>query len=144
MPARSIRVLVVDDYKPWRDCICSLLQTKAGFRVVAELADGLEAVQRAKELQPELILLDIGLPALDGLEVAERIRQASPAVKIIFLTLRSDTDVVRAALSAGAQGYVLKTDAVRELFTAVETVLGGDYFVSSGIDGWDSGETEDA
>jgi len=143
MPARSIRVLVVDDYQSWRDYICSLLHTKAEFRVVAELADGLEAVQRAKELQPDLILLDIGLPALDGLEVAERIRQVAPAVKIIFLTLHSDTDVVRAALSAGAQGYVLKTDAVRELFTAVETVLGGDYFVCSGIEGLNSGETEE-
>jgi len=94
MPARSIRVLVVDDYQSWRDYICSLLHTKAEFRVVAELADGLEAVQRAKELQPDLILLDIGLPALDGLEVAERIRQVAPAVKIIFLTLHSDADVV--------------------------------------------------
>jgi DNA-binding NarL/FixJ family response regulator len=131
MPARFIQVLVVDDYKPWRDYICSLLQTKPEFRVVAELADGLEAVQRAKELHPDLILLDIGLPALDGLEVAERIRQVAPAVKIIFLTLHSDTDVVRAALSAGAQGYVLKIDAVRELLTAVET----------GIEGLNSGET---
>ena len=89
-------------------------------------------------------MLDIGLPAPSGLEVAKRIHQVAPAVKIIFLTLHSDTDVVRAALSNGAQGYVLKTDAVRELFTAVERVLGGDYFVSSGIEGWNSGETEDA
>ena len=135
MPSRSIRVLAVEDYKPWRDYICSLLQTKPEFRVVSDLADGLEAVQKAEELKPDLILLDIGLPALNGLEVAKRIRQVAPAAKIIFLTYNSDTDVVRAALSAGAQGYVLKTDAVRELFTAVETVLGGDYFVSSGIQG---------
>ena len=144
MPARSIRVLVVDDFKPWRDYICSLLQTKLEFRVVAELANGLEAVQGAKELQPDLILLDIGVPALHGLEVAECIRQVAPAVKIIFLTVHTDTDVVRAALSAGAQGYMLKTDAVRELFTAVETVLGGDYFISSGIEGLNSGEIKDA
>jgi len=143
MPARSIRVLVVDDFKPWREYICSLLQTKPGFRVVAEEADGLVAVQKAQRLKPDLILLDIRLPALSGLEVAERIRQVAPAVKTIFLTLHSDTDVVRAALSAGAQGYVLKTDAVSELFTAVETVLGGDYFISSGIEGLNSGETED-
>jgi len=94
MPARSIRVLVLDDYQSWRDYICSLLQTKPEFRVVAELADGLEAVQKAQRLKPDLILLDIGLPALHGLEVAERICQVAPAVKIIFLTLHSDADVV--------------------------------------------------
>ena len=144
MPARSIRVLVVEDYKLWRDYICSLLQTKPEFRVVSDLADGLEAVQKAKELKPDLILLDISLPALNGLEVAKRIRRVAPDAKIIFLSYNSDTDVVRAALSAGAQGYVLNTDAVRELFTAVEAVLGGDDFVSSGIEGRDSAETGDA
>ena len=82
MPSRSIRVLVVEDYKPWRDYICSLLQTKPEFRVVSDLADGLEAVQKAEELQPDLILLDIGLPALNGLEVAKRIRQVAPAQKL--------------------------------------------------------------
>jgi DNA-binding NarL/FixJ family response regulator len=119
------RVLVVDDYKPWRDCICSLLQTKPEFRVVAELADGLEAVQEVKDLKPDLVLLDIGLPTLNGLEVAERIRQVSPDSQIIFLTVDCDRDVVRAALSAGAQGYVLKTDVVRELFTIMDAVFVG-------------------
>jgi DNA-binding NarL/FixJ family response regulator len=100
---------------------------------VAEAGDGLEAVQRAKELQPDLIVLDIGLPNLDGLEAAKRIRQVAPAAKIIFLTNNSDEDVVRAALSDGAQGYVLKNDAARELLTAVRKVLGGEHFVSNGI-----------
>jgi DNA-binding NarL/FixJ family response regulator len=135
MPARSIRVLVVEDYKPWRDYICSLLLTKPEFRVVSDLADGLEAVQKAKELKPDLILLDVGLPSLNGIEAAKRIRQVAPDAKIIFLTYNRDRDVIRAALSAGAQGYVLKTDAECELFTAVEAVLGGDDFVSSGIQG---------
>ncbi len=118
------------------------MHTKAEFRIIAELADGLDAVQKAQRLKPDLILKDIGLPALNGLEVAKCIHQVAPAVKSIFVTLHSDTDVVRAALSAGAQGYLLKTDAARELFTAIETVLGGDYFVSSGIERNDSGKTE--
>lgn len=129
------RTLVVDDSEPWRRRICSILQTQPELRVVAEAADGLEAVQKAKELQPDLILLDIGLPNLNGIEAANRIRQLAPEAKILFLTLYSDQDVVRAALNTGAQGYVLKTDARRELLPAVAGVLGGDDFVSSGIKG---------
>jgi DNA-binding NarL/FixJ family response regulator len=91
-----------------------------------------------------LILLDIGLPNLNGIEAAKRIRQAVPSARIIFLTLNRDNEVVRAALSTGAQGYVLKTDAGMELFTAVAGVLGGNNFVSSGIKRIDSGETENA
>jgi DNA-binding NarL/FixJ family response regulator len=88
-------------------------------------------------------LLDIGLPNLNGIEAANRIRQVAPGVKIIFLTQISDKDVVRGALNTGAQGYVLKTDAGSELFTAVAGVLGGDDFVSSGNRGENSGEAED-
>jgi DNA-binding NarL/FixJ family response regulator len=119
-----------------------MFQARPEFSVVAEVGDGLEAVQKTKELQPDLIVLDIGLPTLNGLEAANRIREVAPDSKIIFLTQNSGKDLVRAALSAGAQGYVLKIDAGRELFAAVEGVFGGDDFVSSGIDGWDSGGTE--
>jgi len=112
-----------------------MLQTGPELRVVAEAGDGLEAVQKAKELKPDLILLDIGLPNLEGLEAANRIRQVAPDTAIIFLTQNSDKDVVRAGLSTGARGYVLKTDAGRELLTAVAGILGGDNFVSSGIKG---------
>ena len=131
-PAPSpVRILVVDDFAPWRQQVCSILQTDQDRHIVAEAGDGLEAVQRAKELQPDLIVLDIGLPNLDGLEAAKRIRQVAPAAKIIFLTNNSDEDVVRAALSDGAQGYVRKIDAGRELLTAVEGVFGGNDFVGS-------------
>jgi DNA-binding NarL/FixJ family response regulator len=138
----SIRVLVVDDSEPWRRQVCSILQTQPELRVVAEVADGLEAVQKAQELQPDLILLDIGLPSLDGLEAAKRIRQVAPEAAIIFLTQNSDKDVVRAALTTGAQGYVLKIDTGSQLLPAMAGVLGGDDFVSSGIQWGDSGETE--
>jgi DNA-binding NarL/FixJ family response regulator len=132
-PHSSFRVLVVDDFEPWRQQVCSIFRTQPELSVVAEVADGLEAVQKAQELKPDLILLDIGLPNLNGLEVANRIRQVAPGAKIIFLTQNSDRDMVRAALSTGAQGYVLKIDAGSELLPAVAGVLGGDDFVSSGI-----------
>jgi DNA-binding NarL/FixJ family response regulator len=136
------RILVVDDYEPWRRKVCSMLQTRPELRVVAEIADGVEAAQRAQELKPDLILLDIGLPTLNGIEAAKRIRQVAQDSRIIFVTQNGDKDVVRAALSTGARGYVLKPDAGSELLTAVAGILGGDDFVSSGIKGCDSGETK--
>jgi DNA-binding NarL/FixJ family response regulator len=132
-PLLSVRILVVDDYEPWRAQICSMLQTRPEVRIVAESADGLEAVQRARELKPDLILLDIGLPRLNGIEAAKRIRQNVPSAQIIFLTQNSDKDVVAAALRTGAHGYVLKADVGSELFTAMAGVLDTDDFVSSGI-----------
>ena len=117
-----VRILVVDDSEPWRRQVCSMLQTRLEFRVVAEVADGLEAVQEAQKLKPELILLDIGLPSLNGVEAAKRIRLFTPDARIVFLTQNSDRDVIGSALSTGAQGYVLKTDASTELFTAIDEI----------------------
>ena len=118
----AVRVLVVDDSEPWRRQVCSMLQTRPEYRVVAEVADGLEAVHEAQQLKPDLILLDVGLPSLNGLEAANRIRQVTPDASIVFLTQNNDRDVKRAATSTGAQGYVLKADAWAELFTAIEGV----------------------
>ena len=126
----SIRILVVDDFEPWRHHVWSMLQTSPELRVVAQGADGLEAVRKAQELKPDLILLDIGLPNLDGLEAANQIRQIVPDAKIIFLTQNSDREVVRAALSTGARGYVHKQNASTELLPAVGAVLRGQGFVS--------------
>jgi DNA-binding NarL/FixJ family response regulator len=103
----------------------------------------LEAVEKVKEMKPDLILLDIGLPNLDGVRAASRIRHAAPDAAIIFVTQHDDHEIVRAALSTGARGYVLKTDAGSELLPAVEEVLRGADFVSSGID-WALAKTEDA
>lgn len=94
------------------------------------MCDGLEAVQKAEELRPDLILLDIGLPTLNGIEVARRIRKLSPESKIIFVSQESSADVVQAALALGAQGYVVKAQAATDLVAAVEAVLAGKTFVS--------------
>jgi DNA-binding NarL/FixJ family response regulator len=140
-PLSSVRILVVDDFEPWRQQVCSMLETRPEIRVVAEAGDGLEAVQKAQELNPDLILLDIGLPNLNGLEAAKRICQVAPDAKIVFLTQNRDRDVVQAALSDGARGYILKVDAWSELLTAVDQVVGGNDFISSGIERDDSDKT---
>jgi DNA-binding NarL/FixJ family response regulator len=128
-----IRVLVVEDFEDWRRQVRFMIQARTEWQVIAEASDGSEAVQKAEDLKPDLILLDIGLPKLNGIEVARRIRQRSPSSKIIFLSQNSDLDVVRAALDTGALGYVRKTDARRELLPAMDAVLRGKQFVSSSL-----------
>ena len=111
-----------------------MLQARREWEVISEASDGLEAVQIAQNLKPDIILLDIGLPKLNGIEAAKRIRQVSPNSKIIFLSQNNDLDIVRAALT-GVGGYVRKTDAKRELLSAVDAVLRGKQFVSSSLKG---------
>ncbi len=130
-----VRILVVDDFKDFRDFVSTRLRHRPDLRIIGEAADGLDAVQKATELTPDLILLDIGLPGLDGLEAATRIHAAVPGTKIVFVSMNSNAVVVRAALDGGPRGYVLKADAGRELLTAIDAVLQGRRFVSSGLDG---------
>lgn len=133
----SVRVLVVEDHESFQRLICPTLERRPELQVIGSVSDGLEAVQKAKELQPDLILLDIGLPTLNGLEAAGRIRKFSPQSKILFVSQESSADVVKAALAAGAWGYVVKTDVGRELLTAVDAVLRGKKFVGSRFAGHD-------
>jgi len=119
----AIRILVVDDYEHWRRKISQLLQVHPEWQVVCEVSDGLEAVQKAEELRPDLILLDIGLPGLNGIEAARRIRQLSPNSRIVFLSADNSQDVVQVALSTGAQGCVHKTRASNDLLPAIDAVL---------------------
>jgi DNA-binding NarL/FixJ family response regulator len=129
----SVRVLVVDDYEPFRRFVCSTLNQRPDLQVIGEGSDGLEAVKKAEEMQPDLIVLDLGLPALNGLEAARRIRKFCPECKILFVSQESSSDVVQEALNLGARGYVLKTRAAIDLLAAVEAVLEGRRFVSSGL-----------
>jgi DNA-binding NarL/FixJ family response regulator len=128
-------VLVIEDYEPFRCFICSTLRKRSGLQIVGEIADGLEAVQKAEELQPDLVVLDIGLPSLNGIEAARRIRKLSPESKILFVSQESSGDVLQEALALGALGYVVKTHAGSELLAAVGAVLGGRQYISSGLSG---------
>jgi DNA-binding NarL/FixJ family response regulator len=128
-----IRVLVVEDFVPFQDLICSTLMKKPNLQVIGKVSDGQEAVERAEKLKPDLILLDIGLPTLNGIAAARQIRKVAPEAKIIFVTQESSPDVAQEALSSGAQGYVLKTRAGTDLLIAVEAVLDERQFVSDGL-----------
>lgn len=127
------RVLVVDDFVPFRKYISAKLEKRDDLKIICEVSDGLAGVQKADELKPDLILLDIGLPTLNGIEAARQIRQLSPASKILFVTQEFSADVVREAFSLGASGYVAKIHAARDLRAAVDAVLQGQEFVSGGL-----------
>jgi DNA-binding NarL/FixJ family response regulator len=129
----SLRILVADDYKKWRGQVLSLLQARPDWQVICEVSDGLEAVEKAEELQPDVIVLDIGLPNLNGIEAARRIRQLSPNSKIAFLSLEDSLDVVQEALSTGAQGYVHETRALHDLLRAIDAVLRGKQIATGGL-----------
>ena len=131
----SVRVLVVEDHEPFRRYICATLGKRLDVCVVGEVSDGLQAVHEAEVLQPDLILLDIGLPTLNGIEAARRIRQLSPKSKILFVSQESSPDVIEEALSSGALGYVVKAHAASELLPAVEALLQGKRFISRGLTG---------
>jgi len=131
-----IRVLVVEDYAPFRQFVCSTLGKRSELQIVGEASDGLEAFQKAEELRPHLIVLDVGLPTLNGIDAARRIRKLSPETKILFVTQETSGDVVQEALRVGALGYVVKARAGSELLAAVEAVCQGRQFVSSGVVGF--------
>jgi DNA-binding NarL/FixJ family response regulator len=128
-----IRVIVVEDFEQMRRWVCSTLTSLQQLQIICEVTDGQDAVVKAEELQPDLIVMDIGLPTLNGIEAARQIRTLSPQSKILFLTQESSPEVVQEALSLGASGYVVKVDAARELSDAVEAVLQGKQFASAGI-----------
>jgi len=117
-------VLVVDDVAVWRVEVRKMLEMQPEFQIVGEACDGLQAIQKTAELNPDLILLDIGMPVLNGLEAAKQIQRISPRSKIVFLTQEPDADLRRAALNAGGEGYVLKGNAASELLDTIAAALG--------------------
>src|ERR1700675_2223192 len=126
----SIRILLADDFKDWRRYARLLIQARPEWQVIAEASEGSEAVQKAEKLKPDLILLDIGLPKLNGIEAARQIRKLSPQSKIIFVSQESSADMVEAALDTGALGYVVKTRAGSDLLAAIEAAILEKQFVS--------------
>jgi DNA-binding NarL/FixJ family response regulator len=130
-----VRVLVVDDYKEFREIVCLILGKSQKLQVIGEASDGIEAMSAVVELNPDVILLDIDLPRLDGIEAARQIRELAPKSKVIFLSAESSASSVQAAMNVGAWGYVLKLNAGTELLLAVDAVLLGRKFVSTELSG---------
>jgi len=131
--SRSIGILVVEDFEPFRQLICIELRNWSQHAIVDETADGLESVGRARELQPDLVLIDIGLPRLNGLEAAKQIRRLVPDARLVFVSQESSVEIVREAFRLGAAGYVHKSDVHLDLVPAIEAVLAGKQFVSGGL-----------
>lgn len=127
-----VRVLVVEDFLPFRRFVCATLSKRPDLQIIDEASDGQQAVRKAEELMPDLILLDIGLPTLNGIAAAQQMHKLVPNAKIIFVTQESSSDVVEEALGTGAMGYVVKTTVNGNLLGAVDAVLQGRRFVSTG------------
>jgi DNA-binding NarL/FixJ family response regulator len=127
----ALRILVVDDFEPWRRFVSSTFEKQKDLQILLEVSDGLEAVHRSKDLRPDLVVLDIGLPTLNGIKAGQRIREVSPNSKILFLSEQISPDIAEAALEAGGNGYVVKSDAGRELLAAVRAVREGKRYISN-------------
>jgi DNA-binding NarL/FixJ family response regulator len=130
----EVRILLVDDVEVWRWRIGSILATLPELQVVGEASDGLEAVQKAEDLKPDLILLETGLPHLNGIEAERRIHEVLPSAKVVFVSRNNDSEIISEALGHGALGFVLKTDVGSELLPAIEAIISGEGFISSGIE----------
>ena len=136
----NVRVLIVDDYAPWMNFVSAALSTTPQVQVVGQASDGLTALQKVAELDPDLVVLDIGLPDISGIIVAQQIMDISPKTRILFLSENTAPDVVRAALRTGAQGYVVKSCAARELLPALDALLLDCYFVSAAANHFGPGD----
>jgi two-component system, NarL family, nitrate/nitrite response regulator NarL len=119
------RILIVDDFPSWREQVREILAAHPEWEIVSEASDGQEAVQQARELQPDVVVLDIGLPRFNGIEAAKMIRQESPNSRIVFLTLQNDPDIMRPALRVGQTTYVPKAKANTLLCDALAASLRG-------------------
>ena len=118
----KLRILLADDHEIVRRGLCALLQKHEGWEVVGEATDGREAVEKAKQLKPDVVILDVGMPNLNGLAATRQLTQLDPHCKVIVLTITDSDQVIREALDAGARGFVLKSDAARDLVSAVEAL----------------------
>jgi DNA-binding NarL/FixJ family response regulator len=127
----SFRILIADNYEPWRLYVSSTLQYDQSLQIVGVASDGLDAVQKAIELTPDLVVLSVTLPKLNGIQAAKQISEAVPSVKLLFASQIVDADVMAEALKNGAHGYVWKMHAQTELLTAIRAIRRGEKFISS-------------
>jgi DNA-binding NarL/FixJ family response regulator len=129
----TIRVVLADDHPVVRQGLAAMLGSVEGIEVVGEAADGRAAVEAALASVPDVIVLDVHMPELDGVAAAAEIRRSAPDVAILMLTMLDDDESVRAAVAAGAAGYVLKGDSQEKIVRAIQAVSGGDAFLTSGV-----------
>ena len=132
---RKLRLLLVDDHAVVREGLRSLLGTDQRFEVVGEAADGLTAVSAAENLDPDVVVMDVSLPGLNGAQLARRLKEAKPAIKTLALTVHEEGGYLRSLMDAGASGYVLKRSAASELLRAIEVVGEGGTYLDSSIAG---------
>lgn len=132
MPKKT-RILIADDHDVVRSGLRALLHSFPDFAVIAEAADGEEAVQLARERKPDVILMDISMPRLDGIEATTQIMEQQPDARVVILSVHEDEEYVRRILKAGARGYVLKNARRKEIAQAIRSALSGDRFFSPGI-----------
>jgi len=134
----KLRLLVVDDHAVFRRVVCALLSQEPTLEVICQSATGEDAVRKAEELRPDLVVLDIGLPVISGIEAARQILRVSPSCKVIFLSQHDTLQMVTEASRVGGHGYVAKTDAASELLTAIRSLDEGHFFVSQQLrrQGW--------
>ena len=128
-----MRILVADDHEIVRQGLRALIETRAGFVVCGEAANGREAIDRTAALKPDVLVLDIAMPELNGLEAARRIPAVSPRTQILVLSTHHDDALVHELIAAGVRGYVLKSDAAKDLVTAIESLSSGRPFFSAQI-----------
>ena len=129
----EVRILLVDDFGQWLNFVVVCFEQRRDMKILGVAWSGPDAIRMAENLEPDLILLDVDLPEINGIQAAEQIRQLVPKCKIIFLTGQSDPEIVQAALRAGGDGYIAKWDASEELMAGVEAVLSGRTYASRSI-----------
>lgn len=130
---RAIRILVVDDFPQWQRFLRNVFEPESDLNIVDFASNGLEAVQKSTELQPDVVLMDLSMPVMNGLEATRRIRVASPNSRVLFLSEHCSHELVSAAFEAGASGYVLKSDSSAGLVPGIRRILENERFMSENL-----------
>ena len=130
------KILIVDDFLPWQRFVLTMFELETDFKIISVASNGLEAVQKAMELQPDVILMDVSMPGMNGIAATRQIRLLSPASRILFLSAHRSSDLIQATFDAGGSGYILKCDSNSDLIPGVRAVLLDRQFVSHTLKGW--------